>query len=62
MSYSQLIQFKRLEERTLIFLNGKQMMFAVFGGFSGLSLANTLDLSGWPVCAAISAWTPPAPC
>lgn len=53
MSYSQLIQFKRLEERTLIFLNGKQMMFAVFGGFSGLSLANTLDLSGWPVWLAV---------
>jgi hypothetical protein len=57
MAYSQLIQFKRLEERAFIFLNGRQMMFAVFGGFSGLSLANALDLSGWLVWIAVIAVT-----
>jgi hypothetical protein len=57
MSYSQLIQFKRLEERASIFLNGKQLMFGVFGGFTGLSLANTLNLSGWLVWLAVVAVT-----
>ncbi len=47
MSYSQLIQFKRLEETAFIFLNGKQLMFGVFGIFGGMSLANTLGLKGW---------------
>jgi hypothetical protein len=55
MSYSQLIQFKRLEERAFIFLTGKQLMFAVLGGFTGLSLANTLNLSGWWVWVAVVA-------
>ena len=53
MSYSQLIQFKRLEERAFIFLNGRQLMFGVFGGFAGMSLANTLQLSGWGVWLVI---------
>ena len=53
MSYSQLIQFKRLEERAFIFLTGRQVMFAIFGGFSGMSLASQLDLSGWAVWLAI---------
>lgn len=55
MAYSQLIQFKRLEERAFIFLTGKQLMFAVLGGFTGLSLANTLNLSGWWVWVAVVA-------
>ncbi len=45
--YSQLIQFKRLEERAFIFLTGKQLMFAVFGGFSGMAVTSTLNLGGW---------------
>ncbi len=53
MSYSQLIQFKRLEERAFIFLNGRQLMFGVFGIFVGMSLANTLGLSGLGVYGAI---------
>lgn len=53
MSYSQLIQFKRLEERAFIFLNGKQLMFGIFGGFSGMALANSLGLIGWTVWIAI---------
>src|SRR5512136_1119678 len=53
MSYSQLIQFKRLEERAFIFLNGRQLMFGVFGVFSGMSLATNLGLKGWPVWAAV---------
>ena len=53
MSYSQLIQFKRLEERAFILLNGKQLMFAIFGGFSGMSLANQFELQGWAVWLAI---------
>ncbi len=53
MSYSQLIQFKRLEERAFIFLTGRQVMFAIFGGFSGMSLASQLDLTGWAVWLAI---------
>lgn len=57
MSYSQLIQFKRLEERAFIFLTGKQVMFAIFGGFSGMSLANQFDLTGWGVWLAIGAVT-----
>ena len=57
MSYSQLIQFKRLEERAYIFLNGKQLMFGVFGGFTGLSLANALNLSSWLVWLAVVAVT-----
>lgn len=52
MSYSQLIQFKRLEERAFIFLNGRQMIFGFFGLFTGLSLAGRLDLQGWPVWLA----------
>jgi|GEM_PF-2766281 len=55
MAYSQLIQFKRLEERAFIFLNGRQLMFGVFGGFTGLSLANTLNLSGWLVWLTVVA-------
>lgn len=53
MSYSQLIQFKRLEERAFIFLNGKQLMFGVFGIFAGMSLANLLGLTGWFVWIAV---------
>src|SRR5262245_55406883 len=49
MNYSQLIQFKRLEERAFIFLNGKQVMLFAFGFFAGMSVANRLGLSGWPV-------------
>lgn len=52
MSYSQLIQFKRLEEKAFIFLNSKQLMFGFFGLFSGLSIASNLDLEGWPVWVA----------
>ncbi len=54
MSYSQLIQFKRLEERAFIFLNGRQLMFGIFGGFGGMALANTLNLVGWPVWLSIA--------
>lgn len=54
MSYSQLIQFKRLEERAFIFLNGKQLMFGVFGIFGGMSLANTLGLKGWAIWIAVA--------
>lgn len=53
MSYSQLIQFKRLEERAFIFLNGKQVMLSAFGFFVGMSLANRLGLKGWPVWIAV---------
>ena len=53
MSYSQLIQFKRLEERAFIFLNAKQLMFGVFGIFAGMSLANLLGLTGWFVWVAV---------
>jgi hypothetical protein len=54
VSYSQLIQFKRLEERAFIFLNGKQLMFAFFGAFCGLSIANQLDLQGWGVWLVVA--------
>jgi hypothetical protein len=47
MSYSQLIQFKRLEERGFIIFNGKQVMFAVFGIFIGMALVNKLGAGGW---------------
>ena len=46
MAYSQLIQFKRLEERAFIFLNGRQLMLAVFGVFSGFLLSDKLGLGG----------------
>ncbi|HID63188.1 MAG TPA: hypothetical protein EYP49_10675, partial [Anaerolineae bacterium] len=52
MNYPQLIQFKRLEERAFIFLNGRQLMLGFFGVFAGLSLANWLKLHGWPVWVA----------
>ena len=48
MAYSQLIQFKRLEERAFIFLNGRQLMLGFFGLFAGFSLADKAGLSGWP--------------
>jgi hypothetical protein len=54
MSYSQLIQFKRLEERAFIFLNGKQVMFSTFGFFAGMSVANRLGLEGWFVWIAVT--------
>ena len=54
MSYSQLIQFKRLEERAFILLNGKQLMFAFFGAFCGLSIANQFDLEGWGVWLVVA--------
>lgn len=47
MSYSQLIQFKRLEERAFIFLNAKQLMFGVLGGFGGMTVGDRLGLNGW---------------
>ncbi|GIK42102.1 MAG: hypothetical protein BroJett011_59350 [Chloroflexota bacterium] len=53
MSYSQLIQFKRLEERAFIFLNGKQVMLSAFGFFAGMSIANRMGLTGWPVWIAV---------
>lgn len=53
MAYSQLIQFKRLEERAFIFLTGKQLMFAVFGGFGGMSVSSALGLGGWLPWVAI---------
>ena len=53
MSYSQLIQFKRLEERAFSFLNGNQVMLGTFGFFAGMSVANRLGLSGWPVWVAV---------
>lgn len=46
MSYPQLIQFKRLEERVFVFLNGKQLMLTFFGLFAGMSIANQLNLKG----------------
>lgn len=52
-AYYQLIQFKRLEEKAFIFLNGKQLMFAVFGGFSGLSIANLFHITGWAIWIVI---------
>jgi hypothetical protein len=52
-SYSQLIQFKRLEERAFVFLNGKQLMLAFFGVFCGMSAANRLHLEGWGVWVAV---------
>lgn len=54
MSYSQLIQFKRLEERAFIFLNGRQLMFGVFGVFTGLSLVSNFDLEGWWVWVGVA--------
>jgi len=54
MSYSQLIQFKRLEERAFVFLNGKQLMLAFFGVFCGMSVANRLHLEGWVVWVAVA--------
>jgi hypothetical protein len=54
VSYSQLIQFKRLEERAFIFLNGKQVMLFAFGFFAGMSVANRLGLTGWPVWISVS--------
>ncbi len=48
MNYSQLIQFKRLEERAFVFLNGKQMMFGFIGMFAGMSAGDKVGLSGWP--------------
>lgn len=48
MSYAQLIQFKRLEERALVFLSGKQLMFSVFFGLLGLMASDWLKLTGWP--------------
>jgi hypothetical protein len=54
MSYSQLIQFKRLEERAFIFLNGKQVMFSTFGFFAGMSVANRLGLEGWFVWISVT--------
>jgi hypothetical protein len=50
--YSQLIQFKRLEERAFIFLNGRQLMFGVFGFFGGMAAANRLHVEGWFVWVA----------
>jgi len=47
MSYAQLIRFKRLEERAFIFLNAKQLMFAVLGGFGGMTIGDQLGLNGW---------------
>jgi hypothetical protein len=48
MGYPQLIQFKRLEERAFIFLNGRQMMLGIFGAFAGMALAEEVGLAGWP--------------
>jgi len=53
MSYSQLIQFKRLEERAFIFLNGRQLLYGVLGGFGGMALANKFHLNGLPFWLAI---------
>jgi len=53
VNYPQLIQFKRLEERAFIFLNGRQFMLGFFGIFAGLSLASRLNLHGWPVWVAV---------
>ncbi len=47
MGYPQLIQFKRLEERAFIFLNGRQMMLGVCGGFGGMAVAENIGLGGW---------------
>ena len=49
MNYPQLIQFKRLEERAFIFLNGRQLMFGFVGLFAGMNLAGQLTLEGWPL-------------
>lgn len=54
MSYSQLIQFKRLEERAFIFLNAKQLMFGVLGGFGGMTLGEQFGLGGWLYWGAIA--------
>jgi len=53
VSYSQLIQFKRLEERAFIFLNAKQLMFGVLGGFGGMTLGEQFELDGWLFWLAI---------
>jgi hypothetical protein len=42
--YPQLIQFKRLEERAFIFLNGRQMMFGLVGLFIGIGVANRIGI------------------
>jgi len=49
MNYSQLIQFKRLEERAFIFLNGRQLILGFFGMFGGMVTAYNIGVSGLPV-------------
>jgi hypothetical protein len=55
VNYAQLIQFKRLEERAFIFLNGRQLMYGAFGGFAGMALADKVGVTGWPVMVLVIA-------
>lgn len=54
MSYAQLIQMKRLEEKAFVFMNAKQLMFGFIGLFAGMSLGKQAGLSGWPVWIAVT--------